>query len=294
MNKPNPRKLRHQSLLLGFYFAILIFSIITTKHITNNYIIAGNDEGDGFIFGMVLLIGGLVSFYNSLKNLKKKRLFENIPTSKMRSIAMGLVELKGKIKIANETLTDPFDEKDCVYWKVKIEEYVKRGKRRTWVTRHQLTKSVKFLLSDDTGTVLINSQKADMTNIKRDSEIQTATLFSEELPDHIKKYCDRYKVKYKGWFGFKKKLRCRATYLEPGDQLYVLGSARPLSDDDTEFSEAVTAVVDHSDSEHFLISDKSEKHLTDRYGGQSWKVPVSIIVSSFGLWMILVSIGMFK
>ena len=72
MNKPNPRKLRHQSLLLGFYFAILIFSIITTKHITNNYIIAGNDEGDGFIFGMVLLIGGLVSFYNSLKNLKKQ------------------------------------------------------------------------------------------------------------------------------------------------------------------------------------------------------------------------------
>ena len=142
--------------------------------------------------------------------------------------------------------------------------------------------------------MLINSQKADMTNIKRDSEIQTATLFSEELPDHIKKYCDRYKVKYKGWFGFKKKLRCRATYLEPGDQLYVLGSARPLSDDDSEFSEAVTAVVDHSGNENFLISDKSEKHLTDRYGGQLWKVPVSIIVSSFGLWMILVSAGMFK
>ena len=98
--------------------------------------------------------------------------------------------LKGKIKIANETLTDPFDEKDCVYWKVKIEEYVKRGKRRTWVTRHQLTKRVKFFLKDDTGTVLINSQKADMTNIKRDSEIQTATLFSEELPEHIKKYCE--------------------------------------------------------------------------------------------------------
>ena len=149
-------------------------------------------------------------------------------------------------------------------------------------------------MSDETGTVLINSQKADMTNIKRDSEIQTATLFSEELPDHIKKYCDRYKVKYKGWFGFKKKLRCRATYLEPGDQLYVLGSARPLSDNDSEFSEAVTAVVDHSGSEHFLISDKSEKHLTDSYGGQSWKVPVSIIVSSFGLWMILVSVGMFQ
>ena len=294
MKRPYPRKLRDPFLWPGFYFGLLIFSTFTTKQLSNNYIIAGNDDDGGFIFGLVLLIGGLISFYNSLKNLKKKKLFENIPTSKMRSIAMGLVELKGKIKIANEMLTDPFDEKDCVYWKVKIEEYVKRGKRHTWVSRHQLTKRVRFLLSDDTGNVLINSQKADMTNIKRDSEVQTAALFSEELPDHIKKYCDKYKVKYKGWFGFKKKLRCRATYLEPGDQLYVLGSARPLSDDESVFSEEVTAIVDHSDSEHFLISDKSEKHLTDTYGGQSWLVPGSIIVSAFGLWMILTSMGIFK
>ena len=50
-------------------------------------------------------------FYNSLKNLKIKRLIENVPTSKARSVAMGLVELKGKIESGNKTLTDPFDGK---------------------------------------------------------------------------------------------------------------------------------------------------------------------------------------
>ena len=292
MKKTNPLKLRYQSFWLSFNIAILIFSITTTKYVSNNFIIAGYDK-DGFTSGLFWLFVGLFTFYKSLKNFKKKRLFEDIPTSKMRSIAMGLVELKGKIKIAKEKLTDPFDEKDCVYWSVKIEEYVKKGKRGSWVTRHQLTKRVEFLLSDGTGNVLINSQKADMTNIKRDSEIQTATPFSEELPDHIKKYCDKYKVKYKGWFGLKKKLRCRATYLEPGDQLYVLGSARPLNDDSA-FTEPITAAVDHSGSEYFLISDKSEKNLTDSYGGQWWMVPLSFTISSFGLYMLLVSIGMFK
>ena len=134
MNKPNPRKLRHQSLILCFYFAILIFSIITTKHITNNYIIAGTDEGDGFIFGMVLIIGGLVSFYNSLKNLKKKRLFENIPTSKMRSIAMGLVELKGKIKIANDLGYELVNHKLKIPFQDALEHFIKAlAASLTWI-----------------------------------------------------------------------------------------------------------------------------------------------------------------
>ena len=280
------------------WISIFLFSInngfgASNYQQINDLILCGNNNDNGFGFGVLLLIIGLSLFYNSLNNLKKKRLFENIPTSKMRSVAMGLVELKGKIKVADKTLEDPFDEKECVYWNVTIDEYVKRGKRRTWVTRHRLKKSVTFLLSDDTGSVLIDSNKADMTNIKRDSEIETATLFSEELPPHIIEYCDKYNVKYEGWFGFKKKLRCRTTYIEPGDQLYIIGSARPLNEEEINFSKDATAAIDHSNGEYFLISDKSEKELTDAHGGQSWLVPGSIMSSAFGLWMILVSLGIF-
>ena len=41
---------------------------------------------------------------------------------------MGLAELKGKIESGNKTLTDPFDGKDCVYWHIHIQQYMKRGK----------------------------------------------------------------------------------------------------------------------------------------------------------------------
>ena len=294
MIRHNAQKITESVVWTFVYLFILVADRYTkSNNVIKNYILSGNNNDNGFGFGVVLLLGGLFTFYKSLKNLKKKRLFENIPTSKMRSIAMGLVEIKGKIKVADKTLEDPFDEKECVYWNVTIEEYVKRGKRRTWVTRHRLKKSVTFFLSDDTGSVLINSNKAYMNNIKRDSEIETATLFSEELPSHIIEYCDKYNVKYEGWFGFKKKLRCRTTYIEPGDQLYIIGSARPLNEEEINFSKDATAAIDHSNGEYFLISDKSEKELTDAHGGQSWLVPGSIMLSAFGLWMILVSLGIF-
>ena len=88
----------------------------------------------------------------------------------MRSVAMGLVELKGKIEAAESMIKDPFDDKDCVYWSVTIEEYVKRGKSHKWVTRHEANDSASFLLSDDTGSVLVDPRKADMKNVNRDSQ----------------------------------------------------------------------------------------------------------------------------
>ena len=232
-------------------------------------------------------------FYNSLNNLKKKRLFENIPTSKMRSVAMGLVELKGKIEAAESMIKDPFDDKGCVYWSVTIEEYVKRGKSHKWVTRHEANDSASFLLSDDTGSVLVDPRKADMKNVKRDSQYESAPFFSEELPVKIKQYCVQHGVKYTGWLGGKRKMRCRTTYLEPDDQLYIIGSARPINEKESVYSKGAKATIDYKKGGHFLISEKSEKELIDAYGGQSWLVPLGITLSALGLGIILNAFGSF-
>lgn len=280
----------HTSVIFHF---ISIASGTTRYHKIDDIIICGSSNDDGFGFGIMLLIGGLLVFYNSLKNLKKKRLFENIPTSKMRSIAMGLVELKGKIEMTENLLKDPFDHKDCVYWYVHIEEHVKRGKNRRWVTRHKASDCVPFLFSDDTGSVLVQSNNANMSNVKRDSEYESAFLFSEKLPLKVRKYCNKNNVKYTGWFGGKRKMRCRTTYLEPNDQLYIMGNARPLTEKEFGYGRGATAVIDYKKDSHFLISDKSEKDLIDEHGGQSWLVPLGIILSGSGLGIILSVLGYF-
>ncbi|MDD5086676.1 MAG: hypothetical protein PHV16_02895, partial [Candidatus Nanoarchaeia archaeon] len=58
---------------------------------------------------------GVFLFWEGIKTLKHKRLIENIPTSKIRSLAMGLVEIYGEVVPAyKEVLKSPFSNKDCV------------------------------------------------------------------------------------------------------------------------------------------------------------------------------------
>ena len=88
-------------------------------------------------------------------------------------------------------------------------------------------------------------------------------------------------------------MRFRVTYLEPNDDIYIIGSARSPNLDETNGSKKITAVIDKPKDGIFILSDKSEKELIDDYGGQSWVVPLGIILSGLGLSLILKSAGVF-
>ena len=79
-------------------------------------------SGNGIGFALILFFGGLLLFYSGLKKLQRDRLIANIPTSKIRSMAMGIVELYGTIQTYEETLTAPFSGKECVYCRVSVSE----------------------------------------------------------------------------------------------------------------------------------------------------------------------------
>ena len=269
-----------------------IFGFFNTKLCSQDYstVLSGNDS-DGLFFGIMLLTVGLTTSFNSLKNLEVKRVLKNVPTSNIQSLSMGLVELKGKIQVKDKILKDPFDDKECVYWRIHIQELIKSGKTRKWVTRHKAKDQVPFLISDQTGFVLIYLDDVNMNDVKRDKQYDLATFFSDEIPLIVKNYCRKNNVKLKGWFGGKKRLRLTIKYLEPDDDIYILGNARPVLKDELKNSKNVAAVIDMSKRGLFIISDKSEKELIDENGGQSFAVPFGIILSVAGLSMILNSLG---
>ena len=269
-----------------------IFGFFNTKLYSQDYstVLSGNDS-DGLFFGIMLLTVGLTTSFNSLKNLEVKRVLKNVPTSNIQSLSMGLVELKGKIQVKDKILKDPFDDKECVYWRIHIQELVKSGKTRKWVTRHKAKDQVPFLISDQTGFVLIYLDDVNMNDVKRDKQYDLATFFSDEIPPIVKDYCRKYNVKLKGWFGGKKRLRLTIKYLEPDDDIYILGNARPVLKDELKYSKNAFAVIDMSKRGLFIISDKSEKELIDENGGQSFAVPFGIILSAAGLSMVLNSLG---
>tara|TARA_B110000438_G_scaffold294684_1_gene336474 strand:- start:4737 stop:5582 length:846 start_codon:yes stop_codon:yes gene_type:complete len=274
-----------------FVTCVVSSFIFPCYEVQNNFVRYSSSIGqiakDGGLFGVLLLCAGLYMFYNSLKNLKLKRLIENVPTSKMRSVAMGLVELKGKIEVSDKVLEDPFDKKKCVFWRVHIEERVKRGKHGRWITRHKAKGQVPFFISDESGSVLIKLEGANMDDVKRDSQYETALLFSDKLPLNVRNYCNKNRIRFRGLFGGKKRMRCRVTYLEPNDNIYVLGHARPLLQKEIKNSKSVTAAIEMVNNSVFIVSDKSEKELIEDRGGQFWVVPLGIIFSGLGLGLIL-------
>jgi hypothetical protein len=72
------------------------------------------------IFGLFV---GAVIFRKGFGKLKMKRFIEDTPTSKIRSLAMGFVEVYGKVTpIASGILKSPFGNIECIYFRYIVEE----------------------------------------------------------------------------------------------------------------------------------------------------------------------------
>ncbi len=103
--------------------------------------------------GALALAGaGLAGWYGFLC-LRLKRRVENTPTSRIRSLAMGMVEVKGKA-IRSYALVSPMTQLPCVFY--RLTKY-KRANNNEWRLSHVTSSGgVPFLLDDGTGRVEID------------------------------------------------------------------------------------------------------------------------------------------
>ncbi len=103
---------------------------------------------------------GLILFIHSFVLLRRKRTIENCPTSKVRSMPMGEVEVKGYAR-QKYYLKSPHSLTDCVYYSYKIyEETYRSGEHKNVLREWGDSGRVPFYLEDDTGRVLINPEGA--------------------------------------------------------------------------------------------------------------------------------------
>jgi len=215
-----------------------------------------------FIWTLTFFVIGIVLFWNGLKLLKQKRLIENIPTSKIRSLAMGLVEIYGEVVPAyKEILKSPFSNKDCVYYIYTIEEYRSSGKSSHWVTVKKDSEGQPFYLKDDTGGVLIDSKGAKV-NVSRDFEFKTG--FGRKTPDAIINFLKANGMSHKTLFGFGKTMRYKEHFIAPKDKLYIMGTAadNPFVENGTAKNNVEDIIIQKGKNEKmYYISDKPENAL---------------------------------
>ncbi len=214
----------------------------------------------------------LLSFgclWASLRLRRRHRLFNDLPTSKVRGVFIGLVEIKGSAE-SEAPFTSYLAGASCVHYTWQVDERWSRtvtetytdskGNRRTrrrresgWTTVAKGGESAPFFLKDDTGLLLVRPDGA---------KIEAGQLFSETVTrghplyhgkgppqaisnsDHVRRFVESG-------------IRLHAP-------LYIVGPARERAD------VVAPEIAAQPDAEEFIISTRTEEHVCSGLAGWSW------------------------
>ena len=221
------------------------------------------------LFPWIGLVIAVIALVASLRACRRRRLIDNLPTSKTQGVFIGLVELKGTVE-CEQPLESYLAQIPCVYYSFDIEESWSRlvteteddgkGGTRTvtrresgWTTVDSRTESIPFYLKDDTGHLLVQPEGARIEAVGVFSESCTPTdaLYYGKGPaggiidsDHLRRFIE--------------------TAIPLQAPLFVVGQARERKD-----LVAPEIAVDPQASE-FLISTRSQEQVSSGLGWQLW------------------------
>jgi len=211
------------------------------------------------------LTGMGVTLYGFAIN-NRKRLIESIPTSPVRSLAVGLVEVSGRAQPEGPLLRAPFSGMPCVLFSYRVEERRTSGKDTRWETVAKGTSEQPFYVQDDTGRVLIVPFEAQL--IVPDKRT-TRSNWSGTLPADTIVGLLKLGVAVDGWFG-EKSIRCSETFILPDERVYVMGTAQEYQAVGDRTENSAGLYIGSSPNNEFIISDRSEKELLSRLQWQVW------------------------
>ena len=181
---------------------------------------------------LVAIILILLGVYFGFRRIKIKRYVENIPTSLSSGISYGPSELKGHIEFTEDyaPLIGPETKEKCVYYRHKITEKRRSGKKTRIVVIKDETHEIPFYCKDREGNTKIIPDGAEVTaELKFEKRRGRRTYYEWHLPRNSK--------------------------------IYVLGSAVV---DEVEGDRL--AITDGKDKFPFIVSDESETEVMLKQG----------------------------
>jgi E3 ubiquitin ligase len=160
---------------------------------------------------------GLYSFYRGFRALQRKRLIENIPTSKIRSAALGLVEVNG-LACGPYTMLAPVTAKSCYFYRTTVWTQ-RQGKDKEWQKAADETLHVPFYLDDNTGHVLIDPSGAELDlHCDFHEEYGTSLFGKDEIPAGVRGFLTRHGV------SADQRIKVEERCIKPKNALFVLGT----------------------------------------------------------------------
>ncbi len=129
--------------------------------------------------GMLL---ALLFTWLGFRQVRYKRMIENVPTSLAAGVSCGVSEVQGSLLIDDdqEPLRSPHTHSRCAWYYYKEEERRGSGKNAKWVTLKEKTDYLTFYSEDETGRLAIDAKDADVISRYEISERQGRMRYTEQ------------------------------------------------------------------------------------------------------------------
>jgi hypothetical protein len=131
----------------------------------------------GAVFGACAGLGVCaLGLWLGFRRLRLWRRVADTPTQKVRSVAMGVAELKGLAQPLGDAQTGPFSGAPCCWWRITVEREVttrdsKGRTRKRWRQIHSASSEAPFQLADADAAIDVLPQGAEVDAPRVLSEI---------------------------------------------------------------------------------------------------------------------------
>ncbi|MGD0591553.1 MAG: GIDE domain-containing protein [Bacteroidota bacterium] len=225
---------------------IVINVLLSGRHRSNNFRVDSFNMWGIFLPFVSVFFGSLLFQYGFLR-MPEYLLARNVPRSKIRSAAIGLVEIQGKV-ISEQVLTTPYSKSQCVYYRSELQEYRQHstsgsGIEYRWETISTDTNRIPFWVKDETGQIPIYPTGAEFEIpqkqsgfLERDDEDANDQLFTTRVGDK----------------------RYNEYLLSTNENVFVLGTLAIRKD-----PSIPKGIHKGTNNSIFIISDSSKKELND-------------------------------
>lgn len=160
-------------------------------------------------------VASIGMFWGGFHYLRLQRRIANTPTSKIRSLAMGLVELHGVAR-RRYALVSPLTQMPCVYYRLRKYRLENRNNKRQWrLTSDTNSGHVPFFLEDTTGRVTVDPLDASVSASHR----------QEGYPG------ETGSILFGGGYGNSSSEKWVENSIPEGTPLYILGTAEPVREE---------------------------------------------------------------
>lgn len=215
-------------------------------------------------FSMLFLVVGLHTMNKGRLERAQSRRIAETETTPIRQLQPGTAEVKGTAQPAEDAslLESPITDRTALATYVEVEEWESSGQGGgSWQTKHRAQTAVPMSVADGTGSVQVELPSDGEMNVETE---QWEVGSNDEPPTRIKRYLDeevevgeasRYDI---GPLTIGERRRYSEGFIEPGDDVYVLGTVRETHAD---WGERNYVIDDPTPSGDFVLSDKSEAEL---------------------------------